>query len=83
MEILGYDPLLNNLDDEFGIEALSTLEDISGIDCIILTVAHDAYKRMTLVELRQVMGDRPILIDVRGLFDEKEAMEIGFYYRTL
>ena len=83
VEILGYDPLLDNIENEFGIKALLTLEGISGIDCIILTVEHDAYKRMTLAELRQVMGDRPILIDVRGLFNETEAMEQGFYYKTL
>jgi len=83
VEILGYDPLLSNIENEFGIKALLTLEDISGIDCIILTVEHDAYKRMTLAELRQVMGDRPILIDVHGFFNEKEVVEGGFHYRTL
>ena len=83
LQILGYDPLLDNIENEFGIKALLTLEDILGIDCIILTVEHDAYKRMTLAELRQIMGDRPILIDVRGFFSESDVVERGFYYRTL
>ena len=83
VEILGYDPLLNNIENEFGIKALLTLEDISGIDCIILTVEHDAYKRKTLAELRQVMDDSPVLIDVRGFFSESDMVERGFYYRTL
>jgi len=38
VDIFGYDPLLNNIAQEFDIEALSTLENISGIDCTILVV---------------------------------------------
>ncbi len=83
VEILGYDPLLNHIEIEFGIKALLTLGDISGIDCIILTVEHDAYKKITLAELSQIMSDRPILIDVRGFFSENDVAEKGFYYRTL
>lgn len=83
VEVLGYDPLLTNIKNEFGIKALSTLEGISGIDCMILAVGHDAFKRITLAELRQVMDDKPVLIDVRGFFNENEALERGFYYRTL
>jgi len=53
------------------------------IDCVILTVVHDAFKEVTLDKLKRIMNANPILIDVRGVFDAKEATENGFYYRGL
>ena len=83
VEILGYDPLLNNIGQEFGIKALRNIEQAKGIDCIILTVAHDAFKQLTLYQLKQIMNNNPILIDVRGLFNQEQATRHGFHYRCL
>ena len=83
VEILGYDPLLNNIEVEFGIEALSTLEDISDIDCVILAVAHDNFEEISLKKLKNIMTNNPILIDVRGFWDGVEASRIGFQYKSL
>jgi UDPglucose 6-dehydrogenase/UDP-N-acetyl-D-galactosamine dehydrogenase len=83
VEIYGYDPLLNDIEHEFGIKALSTLDDISGIDCVILAVAHQAFREITLSELKDIMNTNPILIDVRGFFDCKEAEQKDFCYKTL
>ena len=83
IDVFGYDPLLNNIEQEFDIRALSTLKNISGIDCVILAVAHEAFTEITLDELGSIMNADPILIDVRGIFDNKEAESEGFYYRDL
>lgn len=115
VEIYGYDPLLNGIEQEFGIKAydssllpnsinamnspLPRRERIevrvnatsptnstnltNSIDCVILTVAHDAFRGITLDELKAIMNAKPILIDVRGFLNEEEARENGFYYRTL
>lgn len=83
VEILGYDPLLNNIGQEFGIKALRNIEQAKGIDCIILTAAHDAFKQLTLYQLKQIMNNNPILIDVRGLFNQEQATRHGFHYRCL
>ncbi len=83
VEILGYDPLLNNIDQEFGIKAITNIEQAKGIDGIILTVAHDAFKQLTLRQLKQIMNSTPILIDVRGFFNREEAERQGFRYTTL
>ena len=48
-----------------------------------LAVAHKAFQGMTVAKLEGIMNDKPVLIDVRGLFDSKEAAEKGFCYRTL
>ena len=83
VEILGYDPLLNNIDQEFGIKAIRNIEQAKGIDCIILTVAHDAFKQLTLYQLKQIMNNNPILIDVRGFFNQEQAARYRFRYRCL
>ena len=83
VEIFGYDPLLNKKEvEEFGIMVVENIDDIRA-DCVIITVAHDLFRKITLNELKKMSGDKPILIDVRGTFDEEEAVKAGFYYRTL
>jgi len=38
---------------------------------------------MTLEKIKQFMNDKPVLIDVRGIFNSAEAIGKGFYYKTL
>ena len=53
------------------------------IDCVIVAVAHDEFKKMGLEDVSKFMNNKPIIVDVRGMFDEEEAKEKGFYYRRL
>jgi len=53
------------------------------VDAVILAVAHDAFQEITLDKLKTIMNARPILIDVREMFDARQAKERGFYYQTL
>jgi hypothetical protein len=46
-------------------------------------VAHDAFREITLENLKTIMNNEPILIDVRGTFDVEEAKGARFYYETL
>ncbi len=55
----------------------------NSVDCVILAVAHDAFKEITLDKLKGIMNASPVLIDVRGMFEPGQAREKGFYYRTL
>jgi len=82
-EICGYDSLLDSIEDEFAITVVRGLEEIQRVDAVIVTVAHDRFRDVKLRELREVMNDKPILIDVRQTFDRNEAEKEGFYYLTL
>ena len=33
--------------------------------------------------MKEFMNNAPVLIDVRGMFDEEEARTKGFYYKRL
>ena len=46
-------------------------------------MAHDGFKKIGLEDVSKFMNNKPVLVDVRGMFDEEEAKEKGFYYRRL
>lgn len=83
VKILAYDPLVNNIKDEFGVETVPNFEKAKNIDAVILAVGHKAFSEITLDKLQEKMNSHPILIDVRGFYKEKQAKKKGFYYRTL
>ena len=81
-EIYGYDPFLKKEEiSSFGIEALDSLNNIQ-FDCVIITVVHDIFKKIELDDLKAIMGNKPIIIDVRGMY-RKVAEKNNVIYRTL
>lgn len=71
---------------EFGIE-LKSLEDIRCVDCIIVAVVHEEFRKLSLDELDEMFDQNnfqgKILIDVKGLFKKKEADKKGYHYWRL
>ena len=80
IEVLGYDPLLDNIQDEFGINAVPNFKEAPKVDCVIITVVHKVFQKITLDELRGIMNDNPVLADVRAFYDQQQAEKVGFYY---
>ena len=82
IEIHGYDPLLSREEiEKFGIKALDDLN--IKVNCVIVAVAHDKFKKMTLEDVKKFMNDKPVVIDIRGMFDGEEVKKNDFYYRGL
>jgi len=83
-EMYGYDPLLSKEEiHRFGINPLNNLHLHNvKFDCVIITVVHDVFKKIGLDELKEIMGEKPILIDVRGMF-RRETWKNDMLYRTL
>ncbi|MGB7533693.1 MAG: UDP binding domain-containing protein [Halobacteriota archaeon] len=77
----GYDPLLSREEIErFGVKALDNLN--VKVDCVIVAVAHDEFKKINLKDMQELMNNAPVLVDVRGILnDEEEAKGKGFYYK--
>jgi UDP-N-acetyl-D-galactosamine dehydrogenase len=83
VEVLGYDPLLKREElEEFDVEVVERLEGLK-VDCVIISVVHEVFKKMSLDLLKEIMGEKPVLIDVRGIFNKEEALEEGFYCKRL
>ncbi|PXF61461.1 MAG: hypothetical protein C4B59_04295 [Candidatus Methanogaster sp.] len=84
VDVYGYDPLLSDaMIEGFGVKALEGSG--WGVDCVILTVAHDESKETGLSDMARFMAmdEAPVLVDVRGMFDRAEADRSGIYYRRL
>ena len=60
---------------------MGDLVDVT-VDCVILTVLHDVFKKIGVHELKEIMNGTPLLIDVPGAFAQ-EAEKNGFIYQTL
>jgi len=82
-ELYGYDPLLKKEEIlDFDVIPLDNLNDFK-FDCVIITVVHTAFKKIGIDELKKIMYDKPVLIDVRGYFDNEYTDLEEVIYRKL
>lgn len=83
VEVIGCDPLLRNevVKEEFGVEN-KKIEELRWVDCVVVANRHRVFQSVTLQQLKQIMP-RPILVDIKNLFNEAEAVKMGFHYLTL
>ena len=82
------DPWANNMDviNEYNIK-LESLENITDVDCIIIAVAHNEFKTMTINDLKQLYkvgsDNEKILIDVKGIFNIRDLRNSGVRFWRL
>lgn len=66
---------------------LSSLEDVQGVDCIIVAVAHHEFKDLSIDEIKKLYREgedkNKVLIDVKGIYGIKELRECGVNYWRL
>ncbi len=71
---------------EYGVK-LTKLEDVKNADCVIVAVAHDEFKSMTIDDLKALFIDGPddekVLIDVKGLYKINELNDSGIQWWRL
>lgn len=69
---------------EYGVK-LTKLEDAKDVDCIIVAVAHNEFKALSLKELKKFYkkGTEQILIDVKGLYKIDELKASGMKWWRL
>lgn len=71
---------------EYGV-TLTKFEDVKDADCIIVAVAHNEFKAISLNDIKKLYkksaDSEKVLIDVKGLYSIKELEEAGFTYWRL
>ena len=80
MQVVVCDPVADaeEVRHEYGIE-LQTIDAAHPVDVLVVAVGHSAYRAMMPAELRSLCrGDRPILADVKSLYDRHDAAAQGF-----
>ncbi|GKX30827.1 UDP-N-acetyl-D-galactosamine dehydrogenase [Vallitalea longa] len=85
INVIVTDPLADNeeVSKEYEFN-LVKLEDVKDVDAIILCVSHKQYREMDVEDILKYYNeeiDKPILIDVKGIFDKNESEKIFDYWR--
>ncbi len=82
------DPWANERDamHEYGVR-LTAIEDVNDADCIIVAVAHNEFKEMSLEDIKKHYKDAPedekVLIDVKGLYKVDDLKASGLQWWRL
>lgn len=71
---------------EYGV-TLTKLEDVSGADCVIVAVAHNEFKKLSLDDIKKLYKASPdsekVLLDVKGLYSVENLKASGMRYWRL
>lgn len=70
-------------DSLYGIQ-FEELEDLHGLDAIILAVAHKEFEELPLDKLNSLYtNEKRILLDIKGILERKKFEEAGYIYWRL
>jgi UDP-N-acetyl-D-galactosamine dehydrogenase len=68
----------NEVHHEYGI-SLSTIDVNNKVDALVVAVGHNQYRSMSPLELRALCrSDKPILADIKSLYNRIEVESVGF-----
>ena len=70
---------------EYGV-SVAKLEEVKDADCVIVAVAHDEFKKLSLDDIKSMFhGDdcEKVLIDVKGLYSIKDLEKSGMKFWRL
>lgn len=69
---------------EYGV-TLTKFEDVKDADCVIVAVAHNEFKQLSLDEIKALFNNdsEKILIDVKGLYNIKDLEKSGMRFWRL
>ena len=80
-----YDPVLKEEDllREFKMKSVD-IDKLSDIDVIVMVTPHKEILEISLDQLKKIAKkDKPLLFDVRGIYDPEKAKNKGFIYVNL
>lgn len=81
----------NEVKREYGVD-LTKFENIKNMDAVIVAVGHKEYMELTLESIKKLYEKKPVLlnsedklvlVDVKGIFDKKEAQLKNYLYWRL
>jgi len=82
------DPWASEIDalHEYGV-TLTKLDDVSDADCVIVAVAHNEFRVLSLVDIKKMFKNsadsEKVLIDVKGLYKVEELKESNMRFWRL
>ena len=85
VEVLVHDPLADpaEVSHYYGL-TLTPFEDLRNLDAAVIAVAHQVYQDLGLAVIAGLCHNgRPIILDVKALFDPEEARNLAIHYWRL
>jgi UDP-N-acetyl-D-glucosamine/UDP-N-acetyl-D-galactosamine dehydrogenase len=82
-EVAAWDPLVADAELPQGSRRVANLDEAQDLDAIVIAVAHQSFRGLSLEALRTRMRRDPVLVDVRRIHERRDAEQQGFLYRTL
>lgn len=93
IDVFVADPIAdeNEVKREYGIE-LTKFENIKNMEAVIVAVGHKEYMELNLESIKKLYEEKPVslnsedklvLVDVKGIFDKKEAQLKNYLYWRL
>jgi len=79
VEVLVSDPYADPVEvaHEYKL-TLTSLENLGSVDALVVAVGHNEYRSIELEKLKTFLkGNKPLLVDVKGLFDRKLVEQMG------
>jgi UDP-N-acetyl-D-glucosamine/UDP-N-acetyl-D-galactosamine dehydrogenase len=67
--------------EKFGAKAIEDLDTGMQVDCIVINSPHDVFKQLAIQDLLGICSEKPVIIDVTGIYKEYEKMLDGHYFR--
>ncbi len=68
----------SEVEQEYGI-GLGVIDATHKVDALVVAVGHQEFREMSATQLRALCGsERPVLADIKSLFDRLEAADAGF-----
>lgn len=85
IKVYVFDPIVKDVDcEEREINFIEDLGSNSPYDCIVLAVKHKVFlDNFNLEYYKNLMNQPYVLIDIKGIYDKKEAESQGFIYWSL
>jgi UDP-N-acetyl-D-galactosamine dehydrogenase len=85
VNVLVHDPMADpaEVNHYYGL-TMTAVQDIQEVDAVIVAVAHQAYQHLGLAGIAGLCRKgRPIVVDVKAIFDPEEARRLGIRYWRL
>ena len=88
IEPLVVDPWASERDamHEYGVK-LTRIDDVADVDCVIVAVAHNEFRTLSLNEIKKLFRNVPdnekVLIDVKGLYKIEDLKASGMHWWRL
>lgn len=84
IECAVYDPVASASDihHEYGIE-MSPKEALPKADVLIVAVGHDEFRKMSSQELKSIMAEDALLVDMKHIYKQQDIENAGMKYWSL